>query len=94
VAYGLRLLGVPVQLLSSQDDLSTQLRSATVVVSATGKSNFIQSDWLQPGEVLIDVGAPTPEFQPACYEQCRFYTPVPFGVGPLTRYCLLENLFK
>jgi methylenetetrahydrofolate dehydrogenase (NADP+) / methenyltetrahydrofolate cyclohydrolase len=85
---------VPVQLISSQDELQSRLSQMSIVVSATGKADLIEGPWLKPQAVLIDVGAPKPEFRADCYVASRFYTPVPFGVGPVTRYCLLENLFK
>lgn len=93
-AAGLRLLGVECQLLSSKHDLSQELPVADVVISATGKAGLVQESWLKPQVVLIDVGSPQPEFSEDCYAQASFYTPVPYGVGPVTRACLLENVFK
>lgn len=93
-AAGLRVLGVPVKLLTSQHDLSAELPSADVIISATGRENLIQSSWIKSGAILIDVGSPAPEFSSDCYSKASFYTPVPYGVGPVTRACLLENIFK
>jgi methylenetetrahydrofolate dehydrogenase (NADP+)/methenyltetrahydrofolate cyclohydrolase len=93
-AAGLRILGLPVKLLSSQADLATELQNVQLIITATGKSELIQPEWLSAGATLIDVGAPKPEFAPGCAEKARFWTPVPRGVGPVTRACLLENLQK
>lgn len=93
-SFGFRLLGVECELVSSQSDLASILPSAGVIVSASGKANLVRGDWVKPGAVLIDVGAPAPEFSPDCQAKAAAWTPVPGGVGPVTRACLLENLFK
>lgn len=93
-ASGFQLLGAQVQLLGSSDSLQEFLPAADIVVSATGSADLVDAAWIKEGAVLIDVGAPKPEFQTACYQKASFYTPVPGGVGPMTRVCLLENLFK
>jgi 5,10-methylene-tetrahydrofolate dehydrogenase/methenyl tetrahydrofolate cyclohydrolase len=93
-AAGFRLLGAETQLFSSQHDLAKELPQYDIVVSATGKSGLIQGQWLKQGSILVDVGAPVAEFQSDCYSKADFYTPVPYGVGPVTRACLLENMFK
>lgn len=93
-AAGLRILGLPVKLLSSQADLATELQNTQLIITATGKSDLIQPEWLSAGSTLIDVGAPKPEFAPGCADKARFWTPVPRGVGPVTRACLLENVQK
>jgi len=93
-AAGFQLLGAETQLFSSQHDLAKELPKFDIIISATGKSGLIQGDWLKSGSTLIDVGAPVPEFQADCYAKADFYTPVPYGVGPVTRACLLENIFK
>lgn len=93
-AAGFTVLGAETQLVSSKDTLSEILPSADIIVTATGVADLIPADWVKEGSVLIDVGAPKPEFQIACYDKASFYTPVPYGVGPVTRACLLENVFK
>lgn len=93
-AAGLRILGLPVKLLSSQANLAVELNECQIIVSATGKSELIQAEWLQSSSTLIDVGAPKPEFAIGSTDKARFWTPVPRGVGPVTRACLLENLQK
>lgn len=94
VVYGLRMLGVPVQALRSQDSLQAELPRHSIVVAATGVSDLVQAEWIQDESILIDVGAPKSEFSAACYDRARFWTPVPYGIGPVTRACLLENAVK
>ena len=93
-SYGFRLLGVDCDLISSQSDLAKILPSADIIVSASGRADLVSVKWVKPGATLIDVGAPSPEFAAECYEKAGAWTPVPGGVGPVTRACLLENLFK
>lgn len=93
-AAGFTILGAETKLISSKDSLPDILPNADIIVSATGVADLIAADSVKNGAVLIDVGAPKPEFQVACYDKASFYTPVPFGVGPVTRACLLENIFK
>ena len=73
------------------DDLF-QLKDFDVVISATGVANLITPEMIKEDAVLIDVGAPLPEFEEGCYEKASFYTPVPGGVGPVTIVSLVENL--
>ena len=76
------------------------VREADVLVSATGKAGLIQGDWVKPGAIVIDVGI---ERQPdgtlrgdvdfeSVSEVASWITPVPGGVGPMTRVSLLQNL--
>ena len=73
--------------------------NADIVVSATGKADLIGADWIKPGAVVIDVGIIA---QPdgslrgdvrfdEVAERAGWITPVPGGVGPVTRASLLEN---
>ncbi len=92
--YGFWMLGVEAKIYGSEAVLSEVLPEADVIVSATGRADLIPVDWVKDGAILLDVGAPKPEFQAECYAKASFYTPVPGGVGPVTRACLLENLLK
>ena len=76
------------------------VREADILVSATGKAGLIQRDWVKPGAIVIDVGI---NRQPdgslrgdvdfdGVSEVASWITPVPGGVGPMTRVSLLENL--
>jgi methylenetetrahydrofolate dehydrogenase (NADP+) / methenyltetrahydrofolate cyclohydrolase len=73
-------------------------READVLVVAIGRLWLVEPDWVKPGAVVIDVGQnQTPEgklagdVDPAVAEVAGWMTPVPGGVGPLTRAMLLAN---
>lgn len=76
------------------------VREADVLVSATGKAGLIQGDWIKPGAIVIDIGIERQtdgslkgdvDFE-SVSEVASWITPVPGGVGPMTRVSLLENL--
>jgi methylenetetrahydrofolate dehydrogenase (NADP+)/methenyltetrahydrofolate cyclohydrolase len=96
-------LGVTVTLCHSKTlQLDTLIRQADLVVSATGKTHFIQSSWLKPGCIAIDVGVHRQangkllgEFDFATAKDIAAYiTPVPGGVGPVTVAQLMDNLWQ
>ena len=69
------------------------------MVVAAGKPGLVKGEWIKPGAIVIDVGinrmddgrlVGDVEFGPAA-ERASWITPVPGGVGPMTRACLLEN---
>ena len=74
---------------------------ADIVVSATGKAGLIGADWVKPGAIVIDVGIVAQadgrlrgdvRFEEVS-EKAGWITPVPGGVGPMTRAALLQNTF-
>jgi methylenetetrahydrofolate dehydrogenase (NADP+)/methenyltetrahydrofolate cyclohydrolase len=80
-------------------DLPAECRRADILITAMGKPEMVQADWIRPGATVIDVGINRlPDrrlvgdvaFQ-ACAEVAGAITPVPGGVGPMTVACLLEN---
>lgn len=84
---------------SATRDLRHHIQQADILVSAIGKAGVIQSTWIKPGAVVIDIGitrAPSGklhgdiEFSTA-KEIAGYITPVPGGVGPMTVAMLLEN---
>jgi methylenetetrahydrofolate dehydrogenase (NADP+)/methenyltetrahydrofolate cyclohydrolase len=83
-------------------DLPAEVAAADVVVAAIGKAEFVRGAWIKPGAAVIDVGINRGadgkligdvEFAPAA-ERASVITPVPRGVGPMTRAYLLENTVK
>ncbi len=80
-------------------DLASVTRQADILVSAVGKAGFITADMIKDGAVVIDVGMNRDENGKLCgdvvYDECEkkasAITPVPGGVGPMTRVMLLEN---
>ena len=75
---------------------------ADVVVSATGKAGLIAADWVKPGAIVIDVGivaqADGKVRGDVCFDEVAphagWITPVPGGVGPMTRALLLDNTLQ
>lgn len=76
------------------------VQEADVVVSATGQPEMVKGDWIKPGAIVIDVGIERQadgklvgdvEFA-SVVEVAGWLTPVPGGVGPMTRASLLQNL--
>jgi len=84
---------------SATPDLSHHTRQADIVVAAVGKRNMLTADMVKPGAVIIDVGMNRTEegklrgdvdFE-GVREVAGWITPVPGGVGPMTRAMLLVN---
>lgn len=80
-------------------DLAAVTSQADVVVACVGKPGLITREHVKPGATVVDVGATYTadglmgDVDPDAVAQVvSAYTPVPGGVGPLTVYCLLENL--
>jgi methylenetetrahydrofolate dehydrogenase (NADP+) / methenyltetrahydrofolate cyclohydrolase len=74
--------------------LENIVQNADVIISATGVVGLIKPDIVKKGVVLIDVGAPKGDIDKEAYEKASFVSPVPGGIGPLTIYYLLENIYK
>jgi len=85
---------------SYTQNLKTICQSADILVSAVGRPNFITSEHIKEGCIVIDVGlSPDPQtgklvgdvnFETVA-PRCSYLTPVPGGVGPMTIASLLEN---
>ena len=80
-------------------DLAEHVKRADLLVVATGITDLVKGEWIKPGAIVIDVGINRQadgklrgdvQFAPAA-ERAGWITPVPGGVGPMTRACLLEN---
>lgn len=81
-------------------DTQRHTRKADILVAATGKGGLIRRDWVKPGAIVIDIGIQTQEdgslqgdvdFENV-KEVASWITPVPGGVGPMTRVSILQNL--
>ena len=82
-------------------DLPAQTQQADILIAAIGKSEFVRADMVKPGAVVIDVGINHVDGRAigdVKFEEVKevagFITPVPGGVGPMTRAMLLENTLK
>lgn len=83
-------------------DLATQVARADIVVVGVGKPGLVKGEWIKPGATVIDVGINRSEdgrltgdveFD-AARERAGWITPVPGGVGPMTRAMLLVNTLQ
>ncbi|HEY8707888.1 MAG TPA: bifunctional methylenetetrahydrofolate dehydrogenase/methenyltetrahydrofolate cyclohydrolase FolD [Burkholderiaceae bacterium] len=87
---------------SATVDLAFHTRHADIVVAAVGKRNMLTRDMVKPGAVIIDVGMNRDEHGKLCgdvdfaavREVASWITPVPGGVGPMTRAMLLTNTIE
>lgn len=111
------IVGLPVAMLllhrnatvtmchSRTKDTEQKVCDADIVVAACGIPNFVKSEWLKPGAVIIDVGINAVDdatkkrgyrlvgdvdFKGAS-EVASLITPVPGGIGPMTIAMLLSN---
>ncbi|TNE28660.1 MAG: bifunctional 5,10-methylenetetrahydrofolate dehydrogenase/5,10-methenyltetrahydrofolate cyclohydrolase [Bacteroidetes bacterium] len=89
-------------------DLKTECLRADILIAAIGKANFITADMVKPGAVVIDVGIN--RVDDASRERgyrltgdvdfdgvsavASHLTPVPGGVGLMTRVALLQNTLQ
>ena len=80
-------------------DLAAKVSRADLVVVAVGKPGIVKGEWIKVGSIVIDVGINRLEdgrlvgdvdFESAA-ERAGWITPVPGGVGPMTRAMLLQN---
>lgn len=69
-------------------------KDADILVSATGSPNLVKANMVKDGAVVIDVGSPKGDVDSSAGAKASFITPVPGGVGPVTIFCLLENLLN
>jgi len=102
-----RILGRPVAMLLLRENATVTIahsrtvglpeivRRADIVVACVGKPEFVKSDWIKDGAVLIDAG-----YNPGnvgdidlknAAAKSSAYTPVPGGVGPMTICMLMEQ---
>ncbi|MEY4211905.1 MAG: bifunctional methylenetetrahydrofolate dehydrogenase/methenyltetrahydrofolate cyclohydrolase FolD [Burkholderiaceae bacterium] len=87
---------------SRSRDLAAHTRRADVLIAAAGRVRMITGDMVKPGAIVIDVGMNRDETGKLCgdvdFESVRevasAITPVPGGVGPMTRAMLLVNTLE
>jgi len=106
------LVGLPMALLLMRRDATVTVlhshsaepwlhtRAADVVVAAVGRAGLVDSEWVKPGAVVVDVGiSRTPsglvgDVAPEVAQVAGALTPVPGGVGPMTIATLLANTLR
>ena len=87
---------------SGTPDLGALTRQADIVVAAVGKRKVLTADMIKPGAVVIDVGMNRDDAGKLCGDVdfagvqavAGWITPVPGGVGPMTRAMLLVNTLE
>ncbi len=87
---------------SATRDLKSYTLNADVVIAAVGKRHILTADMIKPGAVVIDVGMNTNDAGKLCgdvdfvgvSQVAGWITPVPGGVGPMTRAMLLVNTLE
>ena len=85
---------------SRTEDLASITREADILVSAIGKTRFVTADMVKEGAVIIDVAMNRDENGKLCGDvdfaalepKASYITPVPGGVGPMTRAMLMKNI--
>ena len=85
---------------SKTPDLADITRQADILVSAVGKVNCVTVDMVKDGAVVIDVAMNRNEAGKLCGDvdfaavepKASYITPVPGGVGPMTRAMLMRNI--
>ena len=89
---------------SRTQDLESYVRRADILVAAVGVAGLIQPEWVQPGAAVLDVGITrvvnletgkarlVGDVDPGAAEVAGYLSPVPGGVGPMTRAMLLKNV--
>ena len=90
---------------NSRKDLIKECQEADIIIAALGQPNFVKTEMVKEGAVVIDVG--TTRIPDASKKsgfkltgdvkfdevapKCSFITPVPGGVGPMTIVSLMKN---
>lgn len=90
---------------SRSKDIKEIVKQADIIIAAIGSPGFVTADMVKEGAAVIDVGttrisssetksgfklAGDVDFDSVA-PKCSFITPVPGGVGPMTRVSLLRN---
>ena len=80
-------------------NLEEHVRGAELLISAIGKRGIVKSEWIRPGAIVVDVGINRLpdgkiigdiDFESAS-KRAAWISPVPGGVGPMTRATLMLN---
>ncbi|MFM8897932.1 MAG: bifunctional methylenetetrahydrofolate dehydrogenase/methenyltetrahydrofolate cyclohydrolase [Actinomycetota bacterium] len=81
-------------------DLLAHTKRADIVIAALGKAHFLRAAMIKPGAVAVDVGITRTsdglrgDLHPDVAAVASAYSPMPGGVGPMTRAMLLQNLVE
>ena len=87
-------------------DLAAHVREADIIVAAVGVAGLVKPEWVKPGAAVLDVGITrvvndetgkarlVGDVDPAVATVAGYLSPVPGGVGPMTRAMLLKNVVE
>jgi methylenetetrahydrofolate dehydrogenase (NADP+)/methenyltetrahydrofolate cyclohydrolase len=87
-------------------DLESYVRQADIIIAAVGVAGLVKPEWVKPGAAVLDVGITrvvnaetgkarlVGDVDPAVSDVAGFLSPVPGGVGPMTRAMLLVNVVE
>jgi methylenetetrahydrofolate dehydrogenase (NADP+) / methenyltetrahydrofolate cyclohydrolase len=82
------------------EDLARRTLGADILVAAAGVPHLITPEMVKAGSTVVDVGLTRTDeglmgdVDPAVADVCAYMTPVPGGVGPMTRALVLENTIR
>jgi methylenetetrahydrofolate dehydrogenase (NADP+)/methenyltetrahydrofolate cyclohydrolase len=90
---------------SKTRNINSHINKADIIIAALGSPGFVKAEMVKPGAVVIDVGTtriPSSESKSGwklagdvdfenVAPKCSYISPVPGGVGPMTRVGLLLN---
>lgn len=90
---------------SRTQNIKDIVRKADIIIAALGSPSFITEDMVSEGAVIFDVGTTRVKSETSksgfkitgdvdfenVSKKCSYITPVPGGIGPMTRVSLLRN---
>lgn len=87
---------------SRTENLCEKCAAADILIAAVGRAGFVTADMVKPGAIVIDVGINRGADGKLCgdvdfaaaSEKAAFISPVPGGVGLMTRAMLMQNTVK
>ena len=86
---------------SRTKELKEKTKKADILIVAVGEKHLIKEDFVKDGAIVIDVGINRVEgkLYGDCdfnniKDKCKYITPVPKGVGPLTITMLISNIIS
>jgi methylenetetrahydrofolate dehydrogenase (NADP+)/methenyltetrahydrofolate cyclohydrolase len=87
-------------------NLEAHIREADIIVAAVGVAGLVKAEWVKPGAAVLDVGITrvvnaetgkarlVGDVDPGVAAVAGYLSPVPGGVGPMTRAMLLKNVVE
>ncbi len=85
---------------SKTRNIEIYTKNADIVIVAVGKAKYLKKETIKPGTVIIDVGINRVNGKlhgdvdyDNVSELASYITPVPGGVGPMTVYELMHNVY-